>query len=208
MTNDVSVKPSYSDQWFVAKPIIMKTHSRQINTQSQKFFILLRSFFFSGEPQAYLFYSSPNLLSSTHQPPALRKPTSHTQALSSYRPNQCRPSLPSPPMTSAAPPSNPPLGARASAAYAGSCRPWAAPTARAPSDSRQLPSKLPPSRVVPFVQGPPSPPSAAPCQPRRLFLASLLPPSVVVLSRHRPLPFLPLPPSPVLIVLGPLLNCC
>jgi hypothetical protein len=44
MTNDVSVKPSYSDQWFVAKPIAVKTHSQEINTQSGKKFILSRSF--------------------------------------------------------------------------------------------------------------------------------------------------------------------
>jgi hypothetical protein len=40
----VSVKPSYSDQWFVAKPIVVKTHSLEINTQNGKFFILSWSF--------------------------------------------------------------------------------------------------------------------------------------------------------------------
>jgi hypothetical protein len=145
------------------------------------------------------------LLSSTHQPPALRKPTSRMLQLScpAGPTSAALPSHP-PPMTSAAPPSNLPLGTHASAACARSYHPWAAPVlgAAAPGQRRwhgSLRHPLAPSEV---------PSHRRPCQPHRLFPALLLPPSVAVLSQSQPLPFLPLPPSPVLIVLGPLLNCC
>jgi hypothetical protein len=134
----VSVKPSYSDQWFVAKPIAVKTHSREINTQSGKIFILSRSFFFSHEPQTYLFHPPPTTSAA---------PPSHP-----------------PPTTSAAPPSNPPLGAHASTAYAESRRPCAAPALGATATGQRRRHALPLTPACSLrssLQATPSPPSKA-----------------------------------------------
>jgi hypothetical protein len=102
------------------------------------------------------------LLSSTHQPPALRKPTSRMLQLScpAGPTSAALPSHP-PPMTSAAPPSNLPLGTHASVACARSCHPWAAPVLGAAAPGQRRWHALPSTPTCSLRSPLPSPPLPA-----------------------------------------------